>query len=156
MFKSVTTHNPKLYFFVIIFSLHGLSLSNTHHFLTLLIPDINLSLWQGDKYVFTVMLPVFAKIWLLTDFCFCVCSQDHPRPHLQRSEAFHGDESEALWWLHTAVQGWEKQVGTADSSPTRFSLKTPQKNDVWLTHNCNQPLHCGSVGFHIYRWSGTD
>lgn len=26
----------------------------------------------------------------------CVCLQDHPRSHLQRSEAVHGDESEAL------------------------------------------------------------
>lgn len=40
-----------------------------------------------------------------------LCSQDHPRPHLQRPEALHGDEPEALWWLHTTVQGWEKQVG---------------------------------------------
>lgn len=53
-----------------------------------------------------------AKICILTE-PLCVCCQDHPRPHLQRSEALHGDESEALWWLHTTVQGWEKQVGTS-------------------------------------------
>lgn len=33
---------------------------------------------------------------LLVCVCLCVCSQDHSWPHLQCSEAFHGDESEAL------------------------------------------------------------
>lgn len=74
---------------------------------------------------------VFEKIWLLW---VCLCSQDHSWPHLQCSEAFHGDESEALWWLHTAVQGWEKQVGTRLFS---LSMYLFWKNVWhWITTSC--------------------
>ena len=37
--------------------------------------------------------------------------QNYPRVDLQRAEAFHGDEPEAVRRLHPAVQSREKQVG---------------------------------------------
>ena len=89
--------------------------------------------------------------------CLCVYSQDHPRPHLQCSEAFHGDESEALWRLHTAVQGWEKQVGTTDSFSTRFIFVKKKRRclsdliAISLKHCCRS-----GVGFHINQRKRAD
>lgn len=39
-----------------------------------------------------------------------VCLQDDPWVDLQCAETLHGDEPEALWWLHPTVQGRKKQV----------------------------------------------
>lgn len=44
----------------------------------------------------------------LIELCFVL--QDNPWAYLQRSEALYGDEPEAVWWLHSAVQGWEAEV----------------------------------------------
>lgn len=40
----------------------------------------------------------------------CFLLQDNPWAYLQCSKALYGDEPEAVWWLHSAVQGWEAEV----------------------------------------------
>lgn len=64
--------------------------------------------------------------------------QDNPWTYLQCTETLHGNEPEAVWWLHSAVQSREAKV--------RSEVNENKQIDVLSQHN-NSILYIGLTTF---------
>ena len=89
--------------------------------------------------------------------------QDYPRVDLQRAEALHGDEPEAVRRLHPAVQSGEKQVGLPgggsaaprdqpEDEDSGFSdMKRSQRDSLQSPHWGRQLSFLGVKTMFIFR-----